>query len=366
LDRIPLASLRHLARRMRRAANSYSDIRCVVSHETGIGFGDFSEEYGHTFGLCGFTPSVKIHIGSWHLFYYSIYEREQSQLGRFFKFGKKAKPREKSADQNRTQRLRVDADCLFNDAFWLVRSIGLDRSPGLNGVDTSDLYASAHNWLWLLFHAAWARPAGTILRATQFIPTGVIVRRLVREKQEAAVGFSPGAKKSVSERAAISKAIAERDRTMSNEQRLAEWDGAAYEAEQEAIRLLKAGAYVSELPMDPFTASAALLDLLAADAPPGQTPNPPVPPPVTLNGPGKPVFVSGQEKPALTDPQYNVVQALLEAGSHGLNKDEVVKNSVHSDAVKILKRVAAIDDEWAAVIGLAGKPGGRYRILGLH
>jgi hypothetical protein len=61
-----------------------------------------------------------------------------------------------------------------------------------------------------------------------------------------------------------------------------------------------------------------------------------------------------------------VIQTLIAAGSRGLGKDELVEKSGHGDAVNILKRVALIDGDWATVIGLAGKPGGRYRILDLH
>jgi hypothetical protein len=76
--------------------------------------------------------------------------------------------------------------------------------------------------------------------------------------------------------------------------------------------------------------------------------------------------VKGIEKPPLTDAQYDVMSALLEAGSRGLNKDELAKKSDHGDAVRILGRIAKIDDGWKEVIGLAGKPGGRYRILDIH
>ena len=91
-----------------------------------------------------------------------------------------------------------------------------------------------------------------------------------------------------------------------------------------------------------------------------------VQPPLILNGPGKSLTVRGKPKDKVTDPQYNVLQALFDAGGRGLNKDELVKNSGHGDAVRILGRIADIDDDWKSVIGLAGKPGGRYRILDLH
>jgi hypothetical protein len=87
--------------------------------------------------------------------------------------------------------------------------------------------------------------------------------------------------------------------------------------------------------------------------------------PIVLSGQGKPVKVKGKEKAALTDPQYNVLAALLAAGARGLNKDELVNESGHGDAVRILKRITEIDADWKAAIAIAGKTGGGYRILDL-
>ncbi len=100
--------------------------------------------------------------------------------------------------------------------------------------------------------------------------------------------------------------------------------------------------------------------------PPVEEANPPTAPvpSVVLQSPGESVFVKGIEKKRLTDPQYNVVQALLAAGGDGLSKDELPIKSGHADAVKILKRVAKIDADWADVILLAERSGGGYRIKG--
>lgn len=87
----------------------------------------------------------------------------------------------------------------------------------------------------------------------------------------------------------------------------------------------------------------------------------PPPPPVELLGPGDPVKILGKEKPPITTAQYNVVKVLLEAGSIGLSKDELVKKSGHEGALKTLKGLAK-EDDWKKVISLAGKAGMRYRI----
>jgi hypothetical protein len=90
---------------------------------------------------------------------------------------------------------------------------------------------------------------------------------------------------------------------------------------------------------------------------------PPAPLSVELRGLGKPPLILGKAKDVLTPAQYNVIQALLDAGSGGLNKDELEDKSGHSDARKILKRVADSDPDWMSVIRLAGSTGKRYRIL---
>jgi hypothetical protein len=85
-------------------------------------------------------------------------------------------------------------------------------------------------------------------------------------------------------------------------------------------------------------------------------------PPVVLHGQGKPPTVRGKKKPLLTTPQFNVVTAVLQAGGNGLNKDELVEKSGHSDARGILHRLADSDPDWKAVIIFPGKTAGRYRI----
>jgi hypothetical protein len=96
-----------------------------------------------------------------------------------------------------------------------------------------------------------------------------------------------------------------------------------------------------------------------------RTPRPkPAPAPaVVLHGQGKCPVVLGKSKPVLTFAQDNVVTALLQAGEGGLSKDELARNSGHTDALGILRRLAGKDPDWAAVIRFAGQTGGRYRII---
>jgi|GEM_PF-6004372 len=88
----------------------------------------------------------------------------------------------------------------------------------------------------------------------------------------------------------------------------------------------------------------------------------PTGPPVTLGKSGDEPIVRGKRKGRLTLPRHNVVEALLAASDDGLSKDSLATESGHSDAVNILKRLAESDPDWKAVIKLAGRPGGRYRI----
>jgi hypothetical protein len=84
---------------------------------------------------------------------------------------------------------------------------------------------------------------------------------------------------------------------------------------------------------------------------------------VVLRGRDEGPIVLGKEKPVLTDREYNVVKALLDAGDRGLTKDKLDEKSGHSEARKVLKAIRDADEDWAAVIQMPGKAGmGGYRI----
>jgi hypothetical protein len=85
-------------------------------------------------------------------------------------------------------------------------------------------------------------------------------------------------------------------------------------------------------------------------------------PPVTLGGRGECPIVRGKRKNPLTVAQYDVVKALLDAGETGLTKDTLDSKSKHSDARKVLRRLADSDADWNAVIQFGRRAGGRYRI----
>lgn len=122
-----------------------------------------------------------------------------------------------------------------------------------------------------------------------------------------------------------------------------------------------------DLPDHRVIAAAVEQEAARLSAEPSAPNDPGVPAPVNrpqvvLRGHGKRPIVSDVEKDPLTLPQYDVVNALLEAGERGLSKDELDRKSKHGDARKILKRLAESDPDWNTVIHFPGKPRGGYRI----
>jgi hypothetical protein len=81
---------------------------------------------------------------------------------------------------------------------------------------------------------------------------------------------------------------------------------------------------------------------------------------VRLQGRGQPVTVCDKEKRPLSPERYDVVEALVNAYPEGLTKGKLER--VRPSARDMLTRMRKMDGDWAAVIHLAGSPGGRYRI----
>jgi len=81
--------------------------------------------------------------------------------------------------------------------------------------------------------------------------------------------------------------------------------------------------------------------------------------PVKLGRPGEPCIVRGSTKMPLTDGQHAVIAALIEAGAEGLTKDAL--EAIRRSARRMLDDLRK-DSDWAAVIRMAGRTNGRYRI----
>ena len=85
-------------------------------------------------------------------------------------------------------------------------------------------------------------------------------------------------------------------------------------------------------------------------------------PRVVLKGQAERPEVDGKAVEVLTVARYNVVDALLKAGSDGLTKDRLVKSSGHGSAVNVLKGLAKLSKAWKAVVKLPGSTGKRYAL----
>ena len=83
---------------------------------------------------------------------------------------------------------------------------------------------------------------------------------------------------------------------------------------------------------------------------------------VKLYGQAENPLVKGRSKPRLSQAQYKVVRALIQAIPNGLTKDELDKRSTCGDARKTMKRLADSDPDWASVLMFPGRPGVGYGI----
>jgi hypothetical protein len=68
------------------------------------------------------------------------------------------------------------------------------------------------------------------------------------------------------------------------------------------------------------------------------------------------VFVRGREKPPLTGPRYDVVKVLVDRPGEILSGQQLDDLSGHTDARKILQRLADSDDDWRSVIIFLREP----------
>jgi hypothetical protein len=84
--------------------------------------------------------------------------------------------------------------------------------------------------------------------------------------------------------------------------------------------------------------------------------------PVSLRRPGESPLVCGYEVDPLSPAQWDVITALISAGSKGLSLSELLDSTGFSDARGILRRLRLGNDHWAGVIRMAGRAFGRYRI----
>ena len=139
---------------------------------------DLWEDYGDTFFDSVFTPLTNSR-DYWQLFYF----RESEQEPRGYRRRSIPEARTVGTPEYQRQRLlQIRVRALLDDVFWLARGIGITTIPGIPTFEPKHLLRSNSGWIWLLFHAAWQCPIGTILRAGKFYPTPLMVRELRYEK----------------------------------------------------------------------------------------------------------------------------------------------------------------------------------------
>ncbi|QJW92506.1 hypothetical protein [Frigoriglobus tundricola] len=108
----------------------------------------------------------------------------------------------------------------------------------------------------------------------------------------------------------------------------------------------------------PSLASEAELPELTAPYDPSPAP----PKPFEFADITKPPFINGKQKPFLTQAEHNILTALAKAGPRGLTKDELDKQSGHTESRKYLRKLAK-DPDWASVILFPEQKGrGGYRL----
>ena len=84
---------------------------------------------------------------------------------------------------------------------------------------------------------------------------------------------------------------------------------------------------------------------------------------VVLRSKGERPLVLSREESPVTSAQYDVLQALVNAGADGLSMTELIRRSGHGSARNVLKNLANSSSAWQQVILMPGAPGRRYRLL---
>jgi integrase len=85
-------------------------------------------------------------------------------------------------------------------------------------------------------------------------------------------------------------------------------------------------------------------------------------PAIELTGPGKAVLLPGVSMPPIGDVEYDAISVMLAAGRDGLSKDQMAHRCEYGAWRNYLADLVKSHDYWKAVILMAGKPYGRYKI----
>ncbi len=260
---IAKASFEDLVRRLRVAGDKYNDLRCVLWHGLELPWADLSCEFGELFRYSTFR------IGDQEDWFRTGYYRESSKPS--------PNNRHKLHSTDRINELNESAKpilktlgSLFDDAMWLASENGSAGIPGCEDLDLERLRHSDSNWLLLLFHAAWSCPSGSLLRAKRWYPKALVTRLRLRDHQCREVGFAEDRLAWQSDADKLRNEIAERNSKLTKEERESEYLFIMDEECSQQRKKVAAGEYMSVLPLDPFTASAALLELVVKHGSEGQ------------------------------------------------------------------------------------------------
>ena len=217
--------LRH---RLRAAGDEFHDLRCVLSHRLRPVSLFWSATHGGQFGLSMFRP-LRRDADWWEIWFYR--EQDSPLLPHGYAPIRRAQESDLFAnrDVHAETKVRRRLDAILGDAQWLVGGDMVCTLPGLTEFQGRLVWAP-QTWLWLIFHVAWQCPGGSILRGERVFPRHHLewCLALIEEKPYR------GSQETASEIQSIL------DDPQDDQ-------------------------FISVLPVDPFTASIAMLDLVAAN-----------------------------------------------------------------------------------------------------
>ena len=161
--------------RMRRASEAHPEVRSAIHH--GFSRGELGLTllgYGNPIGYTTFRP-MNSSGDFWTQFFFSEVRRKQSDLE--YTMGGRKNAYEFDREWHATgERILARAQALFDDAMCLIQDADLSKIPGIPENGLTDVRRTSSSWVWLLFHVAWAKPAGTILCAGKHYPIGELAR----------------------------------------------------------------------------------------------------------------------------------------------------------------------------------------------
>jgi len=255
VDDLTKASFGDLIRRFRLAGDKYTDLRCVILHGLDFLSTELDCEFGELINLSIFRPDSRDDH------FTACYYRESSRPSPFNRH--KLPPIDRNSELVESARpIQKTLASLFSDAMWLASKNGFAGIPGCKELDLERLYRSETTWLCLLFHSAWSCPSGSLLRAKRWYPESLITRLRLRDLRCREAGYSGDEPASMSDAYKLRDEIAARNSKLTKKERESEWAFICNEERSQQQEKVAAGEYMSILPLDPFTASAALLELM--------------------------------------------------------------------------------------------------------